>query len=71
VFPDARVVVELDGWAYHVTRDRFHHDRERQNRLIGAGWIVLRFTWRDLSERPGYVTATIRAVLAGRSRNQW
>ena len=60
VFLAERVVVELDGRAYHVTPDRFERDRHRQNRLIGDGWTVLRFTWRDLTRRPGYVTATVR-----------
>jgi very-short-patch-repair endonuclease len=64
VFEAARLVIELDGWAYHTTPDRFQRDRARQNRLVAAGWTVLRFTWRDLTERPAYVIATIRAMLA-------
>jgi hypothetical protein len=64
VFRCARLVVELDGWAHHVTPDRFQRDRQRQNRLVSAGWTVLRFTWRDLTERPEYVVATVRAMLA-------
>jgi len=69
VFRDSRVVVEVDGWAFHVGPDRFQHDRERQNRLVAAGWTVLRFTWRDLTERPRYVIATIRSVLASEDRD--
>jgi hypothetical protein len=64
VFRGARLVVELDGWAYHVTPERFQHDRRRQNQLVAAGWTVLRFTWRDLTERPEYVVATIRRMVA-------
>jgi very-short-patch-repair endonuclease len=64
VFERERLVVEVDGWAFHVTPERFQRDRERQNRLIAAGWTVLRFTWRDLTERPDQVIATIRATLA-------
>lgn len=63
VFAAARLVVELDGWAYHMTSQQFQRDRTRQNRLIRAGWTVLRFTWLDLTERPEYVIATIRSVL--------
>jgi very-short-patch-repair endonuclease len=63
VLRHARLVIELDGWAFHVTPDRFQRDRQRQNRLVGAGWTVLRFTWRDLTERPDYVITTIRATL--------
>jgi very-short-patch-repair endonuclease len=64
VFRAARVVIEVDGWAFHVSPDRFQRDRERQNRLVAAGWTVLRFTWRDLTERPTSVLATIKAILA-------
>ncbi|MGE5827824.1 MAG: DUF559 domain-containing protein [Micromonosporaceae bacterium] len=65
VFAEAQLVIELDGWAHHVTPDRFQVDRTRQNRLVAAGWTVLRFTWKDLTERPEQVIATIRTVLAG------
>jgi very-short-patch-repair endonuclease len=61
-FEEAKVVIEVDGWAFHVTPDQFQRDRERQNRLVAAGWTVLRFTWRDLTERPAYVVRTIRDV---------
>jgi len=63
VFDILKLVVEVDGWAFHTTPERFQRDRGRQNRLVAAGWTVLRFTWRDLVERPGYVLATIRAML--------
>jgi very-short-patch-repair endonuclease len=64
VFDAARLVVELDGRAHHVTPEQFQHDRQRQNRLVAAGWTVLRFTWQDLARRPDHVVATIRALLS-------
>ncbi|GAA1039225.1 type IV toxin-antitoxin system AbiEi family antitoxin domain-containing protein [Virgisporangium ochraceum] len=69
VFATERVVVELDGWAFHSDPHSFQRDRTRQNRLVAAGWMVLRFTWTDLHDRPDAVIATIRAALrrAGRS----
>jgi very-short-patch-repair endonuclease len=54
----------VDGMAHHVDVDRSRRDRARQNDLVGLGWTVLRFTWADLVERPGYVTATIRRLVA-------
>ena len=63
VFEAERLVIELDGWAFHVTPDQFQHDRHRQNRLVAAGWTVLRFTWRDLTERPAEVIAAITQLL--------
>jgi hypothetical protein len=64
VFEIARVVVEFDARALPVTPDRFERDRERHNRLVAAGWVVLRFTRRDLTQRPEYVIATLRTMLA-------
>jgi hypothetical protein len=63
VFPAERLVIKVDGRPHHVTPDRFERDRYRQNRLVEAGWTVLRFTWRDLTQRPGYVIATLRRLL--------
>lgn len=64
VFDHVKLVIEVDGLAFHTTPDRFQHDRVRQNRLVAAGWTVLRFTWRDVTERPEYVIAMIRSTLA-------
>lgn len=63
-FPQLGIAIEVDGMAYHVDVDRFRGDRARQNALVALGWTVLRFTWADLTERPGYVTATIRRLAA-------
>lgn len=63
-FPVSRLAVEVDGWAWHVDTERFTTDRRKGNALVGAGWTLLRFTWGDLTERPGEVVAEIRAALA-------
>jgi very-short-patch-repair endonuclease len=60
----ARLAIEVDGRAFHTDVERFQRDRTRQNDLVGAGWTVLRFTWQDLVERPGYVVAQVRGHLA-------
>jgi very-short-patch-repair endonuclease len=60
------VVIECDGWAYHG-RERRHfereRDRERDARLIGGGWIVLRFTYRAVITRPKATADRIRAAI--------
>ena len=65
-FVAERIAIEVDGYAWHSTPERFQHDRTRQNRLVNAGWLVLRFTWDDLTTRPGHVTRTIRSALSSR-----
>lgn len=63
-FPGAKVAVEIDGWAWHVDHDRFANDRRKGNALVHAGWVVLRFTWHDLTTAPHSVVAQIIAALA-------
>ena len=62
-FPAHKLAIEVDGFAYHSERARFQRDRRRQNDLVALGWTVLRFTWSDLVDRPGYVLAAIRQQL--------
>jgi len=62
-FPRLRIAIEVDGWAFHHSHDRFQRDRTRQNHLVTLGWTVLRFTWADLVDRPGYVIAAIRQIV--------
>ncbi len=64
LFEAARLVVEIDGRAAHSGRKAFVKDRRRQNRLVHAGYRVLRFTRWDLVERPDEVIAEIRQALA-------
>lgn len=63
-FPESMLAVEIDGWAWHMGVDRFRADRHKGNALVRARWNLLRFTWHDLTNRPDYVVAEIRAALA-------
>jgi predicted transcriptional regulator of viral defense system len=63
-WPQARLVVELDGWDSHHTRHAFQRDRTRSNDLQAAGWTVLRFTHDDVVRRPAETAARISRVLA-------
>ncbi len=44
----ARLVVEVDGRAYHQRRDQMRTDRGRDGDLLLAGWTPLRLVWEDL-----------------------
>lgn len=50
VWRDARLVAEVDGYAFHASARSFGADRRRDAELTAAGYRVLRFTWADLSE---------------------
>jgi hypothetical protein len=64
VWRDARVVVELDGFAFHSTREAFRRDRHRDRRLRLAGWEPVRVTWWDLDQAPDQLEAELAALLA-------
>ena len=66
-FPDLKVYVEVDGWAYHRDLRAFVHDAARQNALTAAGWTVIRTNWHELMNNPEAFVAALRRVLAGRS----
>ena len=59
VFDDVKLLVEIDGFAFHGDRDAFERDRSRQNLLTAAGWTVLRFTWRQIYDDPAAVVTQI------------
>jgi very-short-patch-repair endonuclease len=61
-WPERRVLVEFDG-DVHRQRAVFVKDARRQNRLVAAGWTLLRFTSADILGRPDQVTADIRRAL--------
>jgi very-short-patch-repair endonuclease len=66
VYPEQRVVIEVDGTRWHGGRRARVRDAERDNYLNVRGWIVLRFTWFDLVQRPDYVIRQIAAALGVR-----
>lgn len=68
LWPLQRVVVELDGYATHGTRYAFEGDRDRDRRLLAAGYRGPRITWRHLHETPAEVAADLRTLLGLPSR---
>jgi len=65
-FPEQRIAIEIDGFAFHSDHAAFQNDRVRQNWLALQGWQVLRFTWLDLTQQPQRVLAEIRAAISAR-----
>ena len=59
-----RLVVEVDGYAYHAGRDAFERDRRRDADLLAAGHRVIRVTWRRIVDEPEAVIAAIAQALA-------
>lgn len=63
VFWAEKLVVEVDGFRFHSSRNRFEEDRRRDQELAAAGFRVLRVTWRQLTEEPHATLVLIAQTL--------
>jgi very-short-patch-repair endonuclease len=68
LWPEQRLVVEVDGYQFHGHRDAFERDRKKDQVLTAAGYTVIRITWRQLTEEPIRVIAAIASALSLNSR---
>lgn len=59
-----RLVVEVDGFAFHSSRPAFERDRRRDADLVARGFRVLRITWRQIVEGPEALVARLAQALA-------
>jgi very-short-patch-repair endonuclease len=64
LWPEDRLVVEVDGYKYHRHRGAFESDRRRDQVLVAGGYRVIHVTWIQLRDRPISVIASIAQALA-------
>jgi very-short-patch-repair endonuclease len=64
LFQDPKLIVEVDGYSTHGTRLAFENDRRRDAELTGAGYRVMRITWRQIEHEPEAVAARLGAAIA-------
>ena len=64
LWPEQRLVVEVDGYGSHGTHSAFEADRARDAQLKLLGYEVIRFTWRQISAEPATVVAVMHGLLA-------
>ncbi|MEE1621249.1 endonuclease domain-containing protein [Zafaria sp. J156] len=61
---EGRVIVELDGFAFHaLDRAAFRNDRRRNNAAMASGLPTLRFTYEDVLDDPAGLVAAVLACL--------
>jgi very-short-patch-repair endonuclease len=61
-----RLVVEIDGFAFHSAPAAFERDRQRDGVLTAAGLRVLRITWSQLTREPEVVLVRLAQALTAR-----
>ena len=62
-WPAKKLIVELDGRRWHAVSEAQQNDRRRDRQANAHGWLVLRFGWEEIVERPTEVVAQLRTFL--------
>ncbi|WP_240489228.1 DNA-binding response regulator [Cohnella thermotolerans] len=65
-----KVCIEIDGYGPHwrdVDRWKFADNLMRQNHLVIDGWLVLRFSYDDIVEKPRRCQQVLQQLLGKRS----
>jgi hypothetical protein len=60
-YPERMIALEYDG-GHHRSEDQYHHDIERLDRLMAAGWRIIRVN-KALMSRPADLFAALRQAL--------
>jgi very-short-patch-repair endonuclease len=66
-WPALGIVIEVDGYGAHGHWAAFQRDRAKSNTLVGAGLVVLRFTWHQVTGTPYVVLAEIVRTISVRA----
>ena len=62
-WPAHALTVELDSYRYHASRHAFENDRRREREAYARGDDFRRYTYGDVTERPGTVVAELATRL--------
>ena len=66
LFPEEKLIVELDSWGYHSDRAAFERDRERDATTLAAGHVTIRITWERMHARAAQEAARLHKILRQR-----
>jgi very-short-patch-repair endonuclease len=63
VWPEDRLVVEVDGYEYHSSREAMRKDRRRDRELTAQQWRPARFTFEEVAFEPLAVAQELAILL--------
>ena len=70
LFPEERIIVELDGKGFHSDPETFENDRDRDVDTLRAGHVTVRMTWRRMTHRAPAEAARLHDVFASERRRR-
>ena len=66
--PSLRIGLEADGEIWHNSPDKIARDKRRDMELAANGWTILRFTDKELHDRPNEVAQVIMQAIRQMAR---
>jgi very-short-patch-repair endonuclease len=58
-YPDVMLAIEVDGYQQRAAKESLAYDNDRANKLVLAGWTILRFGWDSVVRDPSGVATEI------------
>jgi predicted transcriptional regulator of viral defense system/very-short-patch-repair endonuclease len=65
-FEAEKLIVELDGWKFHSSRESFEKDRDHDATSLAHGIGTVRITWKRMLGQPEPEAQRLHRILAGR-----
>jgi hypothetical protein len=63
LWPEHKIIIELDGWDFHQDREAFESDRDRDADTLAAGYLTVRITWQRIEQRSAREAARLHEIL--------
>lgn len=60
---EARLAIEINGYEFHGSAERYHADLTRYATLTGLGWTVMAFGYRHVMDEPDWMREQVEAAL--------
>ena len=51
-FPESKIGIELNGYAWHSDKETFLRDRQRGRHLLRRGWVLIHFAGKEVYDDP-------------------
>lgn len=63
LWPEHKIIIELDSWDFHQDRDAFESDRDRDADTLAAGYLTVRITWERIEQRSAREATRLREII--------
>jgi very-short-patch-repair endonuclease len=66
--PEKKIAIEIDGHKWHATQEQRERDNARARYIMQQGWVVIRFTGREVFQAPEFCVQEVRKIVVAHQR---